>query len=307
MKISLKSKVLFLIIFFACFSGQVSYADEPALEIHPVINARELVVVEEPFKIEEFERVLLYIAVTDIFELYIPYEDPMKTDGIFGQGERINIAVENNLIDAWNNVQAKYPEYFELLRNLNYETYKISSKKAVLKIMFNSDHFDNDEITEMKHKLLKKTEDTMSDLIAAKSLTKEMNDKEKAKVLYEWIAVNNTYDTDYKDNVISFNGFGLITYNTGVCSAYTSVYNLMLKMAGIKEVEGIIGTAGLGGNMGTHIWTRANLDGEILHIDSTWGDPVPDIEGYCDFSYFAVDEGYLSRHHHYWDKEKYKR
>ena len=305
MKISIKSKVLLLIIFFVCFLGQVSYADESALEIHPVINARELVVVEEPFKVEEFERVLLYMAVTDRFEFYIPYEDPMKTDGIFDEG--VSTAVLNNLIYAWNNVQAKYPEYFELFRNINYETYKTSSKKAVLKIMLNSDNFDNDEITEMKHKLLEKTEGTVSDLIATKSLTKEMTDNEKAKVLYEWVAVNNSYDMGYKDNVVSYNGYGLITYNTGVCSAYTSVYNLMLKMAGIKEVEGIIGTAGIGGDIDAHIWTRANLDGEILHIDSTWGDPTPDTSGYCDFSYFAVNEEYLSKHHHYWDREKYKR
>lgn len=118
------------------------------------------------------------------------------------------------------------------------------------------------------------------------ALTDTMTDTEKARVYYDWICRNCTYDYDAGDKSISHIPYGLFANGTAVCDGYTGAYNLFLKL------EDIPCTA-LSGN--GHIWTVAMLDGEEVHIDTTWGDAGDRV----DYSFFAMTAA-RSRSHHSW-------
>lgn len=118
------------------------------------------------------------------------------------------------------------------------------------------------------------------------ALTDAMTDTEKARVYYDWICRNCTYDYDAGDKSISHIPYGLFANGTAVCDGYTGAYNLFLKL------EDIPCTA-LSGN--GHIWTVAMLDGEEVHIDTTWGDAGDRV----DYSFFAMTAA-RSRSHHSW-------
>lgn len=106
-------------------------------------------------------------------------------------------------------------------------------------------------------------------------LTSSMSETEKARVYYTWICDNCAYDYSAGDKSVSHIPYSLFANGTAVCDGYTGAYNLLLKLEGIACTA--LSNAG-------HIWTVAELDGEQVHIDTTWGDTG----GGVDYSYFAM-------------------
>ncbi|MEY8261357.1 S-layer homology domain-containing protein [Oscillospiraceae bacterium 50-60] len=115
-------------------------------------------------------------------------------------------------------------------------------------------------------------------------LTSSMTDTEKARVYFTWICENCTYDYNAGDKSLSHIPYGLFANGTAVCDGYTGAYNLFLKL------EGISCTA-LSGN--GHIWTVAMLDGQEVHIDTTWGDTGDGV----DYGFFAMTAAQSWAHH----------
>lgn len=93
-------------------------------------------------------------------------------------------------------------------------------------------------------------------------LTPDMSQREVAWIYYLWVTANCVYD-DADDNPASHLPYGMLCNGTAVCDGYTGAYNLLLKLEGI-DCYALSNT--------THIWTVAVLDGETVHIDTTWGD-----------------------------------
>jgi len=106
-------------------------------------------------------------------------------------------------------------------------------------------------------------------------LTASMTEREKARVYYTWICENCTYDYTAADKSISHIPYSLFTNGTAVCDGYTGAYNLFLKLENISCTA--LANDG-------HIWTVALLDGEEVHIDTTWGDT----DDRVDYSFFAM-------------------
>ena len=102
-----------------------------------------------------------------------------------------------------------------------------------------------------------------------------MTQTQIARVYYDWICENCTYDFSATDDSLSHIPYQLFTSGTAVCDGYTGAYNLLLKLEGIS-------CSGLGN--GSHIWTVAQLDGKTVHIDTTWGD----VGTTSDQHYFAM-------------------
>lgn len=106
-------------------------------------------------------------------------------------------------------------------------------------------------------------------------LTSSMSETEMARVYYVWICENCTYDNGAGDKSVSHIPYGLFANGTAVCDGYTGAYNLFLKLEGIDCTA--LSNSG-------HIWTVALLDGEEVHIDTTWGDT----DDRVDYSFFAM-------------------
>lgn len=94
-------------------------------------------------------------------------------------------------------------------------------------------------------------------------ITPATDQTEIAWIYYLWVAANCTYDEAAEDTADSHLPYGLFCNGTAVCDGYTGAYDLLLKLEGIDCYA--LSNEG-------HIWTVAVLDGETVHIDTTWGD-----------------------------------
>jgi hypothetical protein len=118
-------------------------------------------------------------------------------------------------------------------------------------------------------------------LYAEGALKNSMTVKEKALVLYKYMACNTKYDLSYK----YYNGYDAAVLGTAVCQGYTAMYNYLCNLAGVK-MEGMTGkTEGA-----SHAWSRINVDGTYYNVDATWSDPCPDTPNYCDEDWFWLTD-----------------
>jgi len=116
------------------------------------------------------------------------------------------------------------------------------------------------------------------------TLRPDMTELEKARVYFDWICSNCTYDYQAGDESLSHIPYNLFANHTAVCDGYTGAYNLFLKLEGI-DCATVIGN--------NHIWTVAALDGVQYHIDTTWGD----IGSTPNYDYFAMTPEQSQRMH----------
>lgn len=116
------------------------------------------------------------------------------------------------------------------------------------------------------------------------TITADMSQLEKARVYYTWICENSEYDDAATDESLSHIPYGPFETGLAVCDGYTGAYNLLLRLEGITC---------MGLSAKTHIWTVALLDGEELHIDTTWGDSFEEIT----YEFFAMSPQLSWRYH----------
>ena len=124
----------------------------------------------------------------------------------------------------------------------------------------------------------------VTDLYNEGSLTTAMPVKEKAYVLYRYMAYQTKYDTSYT----LYNGYDAAVNGSAVCLGYTAMYNYLCNLAGVP-MEAMTGKVG----DKSHAWSRIYSDGSWYNIDSTWSDSIPDEENYCDETWFWVTDSYL--------------
>lgn len=119
------------------------------------------------------------------------------------------------------------------------------------------------------------------------SITADMSEYDKARVYYDWVCRNCTYDYGAGDQSLSHIPYALFKDGVAVCDGYTGAYNLLLKLEGIS-------CSALSND--SHIWTVAELDGTTYHIDTTWGDS----SGIrTDYAYFAMTPAQSWNYHHW--------
>ncbi|MGF3104856.1 transglutaminase domain-containing protein [Rossellomorea sp. DUT-2] len=98
------------------------------------------------------------------------------------------------------------------------------------------------------------------------------SDRDKAKAIYDYVAKNVSYDVEkYENDDFNWDDSALKTLETktGVCQDYAYLAIAMLR-ASDTEARFVEGRAG-GIFPGRHAWVEANLDGEWVTLDPTWG------------------------------------
>ncbi|WP_350454356.1 transglutaminase domain-containing protein [Slackia heliotrinireducens] len=142
-------------------------------------------------------------------------------------------------------------------------------------------------------------------------LSADTDDYEKAKYVFEWIALNTTYDQaaaerlDGVDSETASDGSNgqtianVMLDHTAVCGGYARAYQYMLQQMGIQCAY-VTGTA----NGGAHAWCVALLDGNYYYIDPTWGDPQflsedgsVAMDGFINYDYLCVNLSDLQTTH----------
>ena len=123
------------------------------------------------------------------------------------------------------------------------------------------------------------------------AVTPDMTHTQKARALHDWVIKNTAYDLpnanfDRKpqgDEYTPFDGKYLFLEHKGVCDAYVQAYWLLLQMAGVpcSTISGYVPEYKQG-----HAWSLVRLDDHWAHVDTTFDDPVPDVAGKVEYTYF---------------------
>ena len=97
-----------------------------------------------------------------------------------------------------------------------------------------------------------------------------MNNRERIKVIHDYIIEHAKYDTlktmDINDNTYqSSTAYGVLFEGFGTCSGYSDAMAIFLNELGIINYK--ISNE-------EHIWNLVYLDGQWLHLDLTWDDPI---------------------------------
>lgn len=113
------------------------------------------------------------------------------------------------------------------------------------------------------------------DKIITEQITEDMSDRDKIKVIHDYIINHSVYDEKRAEaikNLESLNNespshkaIGPLIEGKALCSGYSDAMALFLSKLGIKNYK-ISST--------NHVWNFVYLEGTWYHLDLTWDDPV---------------------------------
>ena len=213
--------------------------------------------------------------------------DPADTDAI-DSNIRYMLANGSNTITVYlpnstvteSSVTTLMNRYLNAIRHYIEQGYNAvscsySAATGRISLRFYSSIFSDELFITARSKTLDEAIRVHDELWAQGKLAAGMSELEKARVYYTWVCENTVYDFRAVDSSLSHTAYSLFSMGTAVCDGYTAAYNLLLKLEGIPCTTY---------SLGDHIWTVATLDGQQVHIDTTWGSQ----SGTINYTYFAM-------------------
>lgn len=122
-----------------------------------------------------------------------------------------------------------------------------------------------------------------------------LQDWQKALVLHDRLILRCRYDETLQKET----GYDLLINGSTVCAGYAALYQDLLQRVGIPSV--VVESEEM-----NHAWNLVQLDGSWYHVDVTWDDPVPDLEGRVQHTHFLrTDEEIRSgeKPHYGWETD----
>lgn len=227
------------------------------------------------------------IYALDNFETKIPLSDYNITTDVFS-----SIASE---------VLEENPQYFYIAINsftAGYSLNKYNSTGLFVASSATINYPENGDIEAIKNKINFVSE-TADKIVSG--IDDSMSDIEKALYVHDYLALNYKYDerihsSDPNERSQSvFDIYNFFSQGTGVCQAYTTAYKYIMQYK-----LGIPSKIVISSSMG-HAWNIIYINGNWYHVDVTWDDPTPDMEGTVNHNYFLMsDEAMLANDHHDW-------
>lgn len=104
-----------------------------------------------------------------------------------------------------------------------------------------------------------------------------MSQAEKALVLHDYLVDTVVYDRGFLVNgevsdSAAYSAYGALVNGDAVCNGYALAYQLLLKQAGLNAIK--VTSISM-----EHAWNLVEIDGSWYHVDTTWDDPAPNLEG----------------------------
>lgn len=247
-----------------------------------------------------------FIEQVDAYEPY-NYDDLKNIFySILNQGwEEFTFYCPNEYVDCLKDVE-KISDDKALLSDINNFVHPYNSYSTI-KTLYD----DMGEVTiKVSHlysdKEIKKI-DSDIDTIIKKNTTSSMSDREKIKSLHDYIVNNTKYDikraNDQESDYDSARILGVLYDHYSICSGYADLMAVILNKFEIPNYK--IASE-------SHVWNAVYLDGEWLHLDLTWDDPVTASgKDVLDHTYFLIDtntlEGLNEKNNteHIYDKKIY--
>ena len=158
----------------------------------------------------------------------------------------------------------------ELLTNLNNYVHPYNR-------FYNISFSFNNEVVQIKIEHIYSEDDinTLNKIVDEfinNNITNSMGTKEKIRIIHDYIINNADYDilkTKNKDDNTyrSSTAYGVLVQGYGICSGYSDAMAIFLDKLNIINYKI---------SNDQHIWNLVYLDGEWLHLDLTWDDPISD-------------------------------
>ena len=130
-----------------------------------------------------------------------------------------------------------------------------------------------------------------------------MTDFQKAATIYDYLAMNVTYDYAVANQVggssssfgkySCFSSYGAIHEGVAVCDGISAAFKLLCLIEGI-EAEEYSGMSVTAGGQGGHAWNKVRLGGNWYGVDATWCTMKVNGSGtYVKHNHFLVDDASL--------------
>ena len=107
---------------------------------------------------------------------------------------------------------------------------------------------------------------------------------EQALILHDYLVSHVTYNWDVATtgkitNSRVYSAYGALVEGDAVCQGYALAYRLLLTELGINCTT-------ISSDVMKHMWNAVELDGTWYHVDVTWDDPTPNVQGGGQHAYF---------------------
>lgn len=111
----------------------------------------------------------------------------------------------------------------------------------------------------------------------------EMTQLQMALAVHDYLITHCAYDESLEKNT----SYDLLINNSTVCVGYSKMYMEILTRLGIPCVCVVSYPM-------EHMWNLVQLEGSWYHVDLTWDDPVKDIQGQAQHTYFLLSDDQIS-------------
>ncbi len=203
------------------------------------------------------------------FTFYCPKE---YTDCIKDMND---ISKDANLLTHLNNFVHPFNSFTSINTTLS------DSGEVTLNVNF---LYNEEEIKEIDNKVKALLKELIND-----DLESENVDYDKIKIIHDYIINNTKYDIDNNKDNKSYNAYGALFNNLATCNGYTDLMAIFLSNMGYNNYK-IATTNGDAENVEGHVWNAVEINGEWLHLDLTWDDPVSsDGKDYLYHKYFLIN------------------
>lgn len=210
---------------------------------------------------------------------YTDYEEDYSN--LFSDNDKLNII--NNFVHPYN----------------TFSSIEASLKGYVITIRVKYNDTYNEEV---RNKI-----DTKIEEIISNNITTDMSDRDKVKVLHDYIINNTKYDQNFcieedkskcttTSNYKADTAYGVLFEGYGICSGYTDLMSIMLYKLGIVNYRV---------SNESHTWNSVKLDNKWYILDVTWDDPISDDKDILTDTYFLItpEEDLKLEESHTYNKE----
>ena len=221
-----------------------------------------------PYGIEDILNIMytLINSRTTNFTFYCPKE---YTDCI---NDMKKITKDKTLLTHLNNFVHPFNSFSSIEASIS------DSGEIIIKVNY---LYTNDEANKIENKV----KELLNTLIT-KDITE---DYDKIKTIHDYIINNTKYDLENKEESKSSTAYGPLFNNIATCNGYTDLMAIFLTEMGYNNYK-VATTKQNNDNTEGHVWNAVKVNGEWLHLDLTWDDPVSsDGNNYLYHKYFLID------------------
>lgn len=203
------------------------------------------------------------------FTFYCPKEYTSCIDDVSSiSGDKLILTHLNNYVHTFNSFT-------------NIKTVILPSGEVNIKIYY---LYNLAEINKINEEVDKVISDKIKD---------NMSDEEKIKEIHDYIINNTKYDVERNltgnSEYESHKAIGPLFQGYATCNGYTDLMAVFLSKMGFNNIKIATTPDDLSDSESGHIWNAVYLNGEWLHLDLTWDDPVSqDNKDYLFHTYFLV-------------------